>query len=332
MVSNKSWSFLAVASAAILLMLAVTARGDGGLQYDFYNATCPGVEDLVRAELKAKFAADVTLPAALLRLHFHDCFVRGCDASIMLKSHNGTSEQDADPNSTVRGYEAIEDIKAKIEATCPLIVSCADIMAMAARDAVYLSEGPDYQVETGRRDGNVSILEEALQFLPPSDGNVTVLTQFFAVQNLTMKDMVVLSGAHTLGIAHCPSFSKRLYNFTGAGDVDPTMDAAYAKNLAAVCSTPADNVASVQPLDPVSPAKFDTGYYQSIYAHQALLQSDAALLEDSLTGAYVQLMNNATYLDTFFADFAVAMINMGRAGVRTGVDGEIRDTCGVYID
>lgn len=192
------------------------------------------------------------------------------------------------------------------------------------------SAGPDYEVETGRRDGNVSVLEEALQFLPPSDGNVTVLTQFFAVQNLTMKDMVVLSGAHTLGIAHCGSFSKRLYNYTGAGDQDPSMDPEYAKNLATVCKP--DDAVSVQPLDPVSPTKFDTGYYQSIYAHQALLQSDAALLDDSLTGAYVQLMNNATYLDTFFADFAVAMINMGRAGVRTGSDGEIRATCGVYVD
>jgi peroxidase len=128
---------LVAAASALLMMSAGTARADGELQCDFYNASCPGVEELVRSELKAKFAADVTLPAALLRLHFHDCFVRGCDASIMLKSHNGTSEQDSDPNSTLRGYEAIEDIKAKIEETCPLVVSCADVMAMAARDAVF---------------------------------------------------------------------------------------------------------------------------------------------------------------------------------------------------
>lgn len=134
MASSDKWLVL-----ALVAVVACSAHADDskGMKYDFYNATCPGVEELVRSELKAKFAADVTLPAALLRLHFHDCFVRGCDASIMLKSHNGTSEQDADPNSTVRGYEAIEDIKAKIEEACPLIVSCADIMAMAARDAVF---------------------------------------------------------------------------------------------------------------------------------------------------------------------------------------------------
>jgi peroxidase len=192
------------------------------------------------------------------------------------------------------------------------------------------SAGPDYQVETGRRDGNVSILEEALQFLPPDDGNATVLTEYFAVQNLSCKDMNVLSGAHTLGAAHCSSFSKRLYNFTGAGDQDPSLDPDYADKLKKVC-TP-ENVVSVQPLDAVSPTKFDTGYYQSVYSRRTLLSSDAALLDDSLSGAYVQLMNNATNLETFFADFAVAMINMGRVGVRTGTEGEIRATCGVYVD
>ena len=59
---------------------------------------------------------------------------------------------------------------------------------------VVQSQGPDYEVETGRRDGNVSMMAEALSDLPPADGNVTVLTKFFSVKNLTMKDLVVLSG------------------------------------------------------------------------------------------------------------------------------------------
>lgn len=300
------------------------------LQYDYYNTTCPGVEELVRAELEALFASDSTLPAGLLRLHFHDCFAAGCDATIMLRSHNGTAQRDADPNSTVRGYEAIESIKAKVEAACPLAVSCADIMAMAARDAVNYTKGPAYQVETGRRDGNVSRKEDAVRFLPPADGNVSVLVDYFAAQNLTYKDMAVLSAAHTLGVAHCPSFSQRLYNYSGAGDQDPRMDAAYAANLTAAC--PAGNVATVQPLDAVSPYTFDLGYYQSVYDGQALLASDAALLDDSLSYAYVKLMTNASSLSIFLDDFAASMINMGRIGVRTGDDGEIRATCAIYVD
>jgi peroxidase len=61
---------------------------------------------------------------------------------------------------------------------------------------VAQSEGPDYLVETGRRDGNVSMMADALSDLPPADGNVTVLTKVFAVKNLTMKDLVVLSGTN----------------------------------------------------------------------------------------------------------------------------------------
>nr|BAC10368.1 putative peroxidase 1 precursor [Oryza sativa Japonica Group]BAD31113.1 putative peroxidase 1 precursor [Oryza sativa Japonica Group]CAH69338.1 TPA: class III peroxidase 96 precursor [Oryza sativa Japonica Group] len=319
-------------TAVVVVVVAAMAAGEARaqLQYGFYNTSCPGVEEVVRSELKGIFSNDTTLRAGLLRLHFHDCFVRGCDASLMLNSHNATAEKDADPNLTVRGYEAIEAVKAKVEATCPLVVSCADIMAMAARDAVYFSDGPEYEVETGRRDGNVSNMAEALTNLPPSDGNVTVMTQYFAVKNLTMKDMVVLSAAHTIGVAHCTSFSKRLYNFTGAGDQDPSLDPAFAKQLAAVCKP--GNVASVEPLDALTPVKFDNGYYKSLAAHQALLGSDAGLIDDSLTGAYVRLMTNDTNLDTFFADFAVSMINMGRVGVLTGTDGQIRPTCGIYVD
>uniref|UniRef100_A0A453BQU9 Peroxidase n=2 Tax=Aegilops tauschii subsp. strangulata TaxID=200361 RepID=A0A453BQU9_AEGTS len=317
--------FILVAAASLL---ASFAQAD--LQYGYYNMTCPGVEELVRTELEAIFTDDSTLRAGLLRLHFHDCFVRGCDASLLLNSHNGTAEKHADPNLTVRGYEAIEAIKKVVEKACPLVVSCADIMAMAARDAVNFSAGPRYEVETGRRDGNVSMLEEALTNLPPADGNVTVLTQYFAVKNLTMKDMVVLSAAHTIGVTHCSSFSKRLYNFTGAGDQDPSLEPAYGKTLTTKC--PTDKMASVVPMDEVTVAEFDLGYYESVYNHRAVLRSDAALLEDSLTGAYVALMNNASSLDIFFADFAVAMINMGRAGVLTGTQGEIRETCGVYVD
>lgn len=64
--------------------------------------------------------------------------LQGCDASIMLISRNETGERDAYTSYGLRGYDEIEQIKAKVEAACPLTVSCADIIALAARDAVYL--------------------------------------------------------------------------------------------------------------------------------------------------------------------------------------------------
>lgn len=64
--------------------------------------------------------------------------LQGCDASILLDdTANFTGEKTARPNSnSVRGFEVIDSIKSQLENSCPGIVSCADILAVAARDSV----------------------------------------------------------------------------------------------------------------------------------------------------------------------------------------------------
>ena len=65
---------------------------------------------------------------------------QGCDASILLDdTPTFTGEKNAGANSnSVRGYEVIDAIKTQVEAACKGIVSCADIVALASRDAVNL--------------------------------------------------------------------------------------------------------------------------------------------------------------------------------------------------
>ena len=66
--------------------------------------------------------------------------MKGCDASILLDdTASFVGEKNAAPNkNTSRGFEVIDTIKTNVEATCNGTVSCADILALAARDGVAL--------------------------------------------------------------------------------------------------------------------------------------------------------------------------------------------------
>ncbi|TVU33225.1 hypothetical protein EJB05_25015, partial [Eragrostis curvula] len=90
--------------------------------------------------MTAAVLAEGRMGASLLRLFFHDCFVQGCDASILLDDvgtfvREKTALENAD---SIRGYEVMDDIKLALETVCPGVVSCADILALAAHDGVNL--------------------------------------------------------------------------------------------------------------------------------------------------------------------------------------------------
>lgn len=133
-----------------------------------------------------------------------------------------------------------------------------------------------------------------------------------------------LSGAHTIGVSHCASFSARLYNFTGKGDTDPSLDPNYVAELKEACK-PKDATTLVE-MDPGSFRTFDTHFYTLVGKRRVLFNSDSALLADRTTSAYVQaqaLPEGSTFLN----DFGESMMNMGRIGVLTGSSGEIRKHC-----
>ncbi|KAL8150884.1 hypothetical protein V2J09_020692 [Rumex salicifolius] len=124
--------------AVALILMSLAGESLAALQVGFYKGKCGknDVEQIVFNVIKAEFAKDPTLVAALLRLQFHDCFVRGCDASILLDG--GNTEKTAGPNGSVRGYEVIDTVKAALENLCPGVVSCSDIITIAARVTVVL--------------------------------------------------------------------------------------------------------------------------------------------------------------------------------------------------
>ncbi|MCO5578251.1 hypothetical protein L7F22_051237 [Adiantum nelumboides] len=310
---------------------AGAASSGAGLQYGFYKRSCPNAEAIVRQEVAAAVAKEARMAASLLRLHFHDCFVQGCDASLLLNTIAGVleGEQEAPPNSnSVRGFGVVNDIKASLERQCPGIVSCADVLALAARDSVALSGGPSYRVLLGRRDGLSASRSLATQSLPSFNSNVNDLVVNFANVGLSASDMVVLSGGHTIGKARCPTFASRLLPTPAT---DPTaLDTSYAASLSRQCpaGTATDALAN---LDAASPTLFDNRFYSNLLKSRGLLHSDQVLF--STPGATRdQVARYAVDQASFFVDFAAAMVKMGNIAPLVGSQGQVRTHCGYVND
>nr|GMD10868.1 peroxidase 3-like [Ipomoea batatas] len=314
----------------ILGIIAGSAHAQ--LKMNFYAQTCPKSEKLVEEYVKKHIPNAPSLAAAMLRLHFHDCFVRGCDASVLLNFTSATknqTEKTAFPNLTLRGFGFIDGIKRIVEKECPGIVSCADILALAARDSVLVIGGPYWNVPTGRRDGRISNATESLYNLPPPFGNFTVLQTQFANNGLDLKDLVLLSGAHTIGISHCSSFSDRLYKFNGVyGAQDPSLDSEYATVLKERKCKWINDTETIAEMDPGSFRTFDLSYYKLVLKRRGLFQSDAALLTNPTSKSFVNKLAQGS-VQSFYAMFARSMEKLGRIQVKTGSDGEIRKHCAV---
>ncbi|KAL6607789.1 hypothetical protein ACP70R_040852 [Stipagrostis hirtigluma subsp. patula] len=321
--SSFTWAL-----AGLLSVAAVGACIDVG----FYDTRCPSAETIVQQTVAAAFRNNSGVAPALIRLHFHDCFVRGCDGSVLIDSTaNNTAEKDAGPNNpSLRFFDVVDRAKAAVEAQCPGVVSCADILAFAARDSVVLAGGLGYQVPAGRRDGRISRDTEAGDELPPSTSTAAELVTRFAAKNLTLQDMVVLSGSHTIGVSHCDSFTSRIYNFNNTpGAIDPALSKAYAFLLKSVCPANSSQFFpnTTLDMDIITPTRLDNKYYVGLSNNLGMFESDAALLTNATMRALVDTF--ARREGMWRTEFAKSMIKMGQIDVLSGTQGEIRKNCRV---
>uniref|UniRef100_A0A453ENR4 Plant heme peroxidase family profile domain-containing protein n=1 Tax=Aegilops tauschii subsp. strangulata TaxID=200361 RepID=A0A453ENR4_AEGTS len=131
---------LCLVSPLLLAGAVVGNPGYGGLFPQFYDHSCPKAKEIVHSMVAQAVARETRMAASLVRLHFHDCFVKGCDASVLLdNSTNIVSEKGSNPNkNSIRGFEVVDEIKVALETACPGTVSCADILTLAARDSTIL--------------------------------------------------------------------------------------------------------------------------------------------------------------------------------------------------
>ncbi|XP_076904516.1 peroxidase 5-like [Bidens hawaiensis] len=311
----------------LIILLGCFAHSRAGLQVGFYSGSCSAAEYMVKEEVSKACLQDKGLPAGLVRMHFHDCFVWGCDGSVLIDSTpSNQAEKDSPANSpSLRGFNVIDNAKARLEALCPGVVSCADIVAFAARDSFEISGGLWYDVPAGRRDGRVSQIADT-QALPPATSSLAQLTQSFSTHGLSKEEMVTLSGAHTIGRSHCTSFTSRLYNFNSTVNTDPSLNPLYASKLKQECPKNS-NANLVVPMNPSSPTVSDTGYYVDVLNNRGLFTSDHLLLTSTSTAD--QVHEHAMNPLGWKSKFADAMVKMGKIGVITDEQGEIRLNCRV---
>uniref|UniRef100_A0ACD6AHS7 Uncharacterized protein n=1 Tax=Avena sativa TaxID=4498 RepID=A0ACD6AHS7_AVESA len=322
---------LAVALLAAMLPSgeAAYSSGGGALSPGYYSKSCPKLEPIVREEVARKKNETVVTIPAVLRLFFHDCFVNGCDASVLIASAKEDAEKNTRDNDSLAGdgYDTVNRVKARVEKECPGVVSCSDILALAARDVVSLADGPYWTVELGRRDALVSRASDVEGKLPGPDMKVRELTAIFKNGGLSQLDMVALSGAHTVGFSHCTRFTDRLYNFSGTGKTDPSFSKDYAEALKKACPRDVSDTIAVN-MDPITPITFDNNYYTNLLHGFGLFTSDQVLYTDSASRETVkQFSANQT---SFFEAFMASMIKLGRVGVKTGDSGEIRTDCTAF--
>ncbi|OEL28663.1 Peroxidase 7 [Dichanthelium oligosanthes] len=290
-----------------------------GLDAGYYRKSCPDMEGIVQRAVKKALDADYTLAASLIRLFFHDFAVRGTDASVLIDVPH-QSERYADASKTLRGFDLIEEIKTELEAKCHATVSCADILAAASRDAATAVGVPDWSLKYGRKDGKDSIAGEADRYVPMGGQSVTELIAFFESNGLSIIDLVVLSGAHTIGRATCGAVKPGLCDRRRAGAVERQ----YADFLQRKCVAGGDG--EYVELDGETPTAFDSQYYKNLMRERGLLDTDQKMLPDSRTGGFVRAFANQPS-QIFIHLFAQSMRKLGEVQVLTGNEGEVRRKC-----
>lgn len=175
----------------------------------------------------------------------------------------------------------------------------------------------------GRKDSLTASQEDSNRIMPSPRSNATFLIDLFARYDLSARDMVALSGSHSIGQGRCFSVMFRLYNQSGSGRPDPEMDPEYRLELDELCPRGGDENVTGN-LD-ATPYVFDNRYFKDLVAKKGFLNSDQTLYTSPETREYVRAFS--VDRDEFFRAFAEGMIKMG--DLVSDRPGEIRRNCRV---
>ncbi|XP_010265979.1 PREDICTED: L-ascorbate peroxidase 3, peroxisomal [Nelumbo nucifera] len=232
-----------------------------------------------RRDLRALISSKNCAPI-MLRLAWHDAGTY--DASSKTGGPNGSIRNEEEyRHGANNGLKIAIDLCEEVKAKYPKI-TYADLYQLAGVVAVEVTGGPTIDFVPGRKDSNISPKEGRL---PDAKQGVKHLRDVFYRMGLSDKDIVALSGGHTLGRAH-PERSG--------------FDGPWTKE----------------------PLKFDNSYFVELLKGESegllKLPTDKALLEVPEFRRYVELY--AKDEDAFFRDYAESHKKLSELGFSPKVE------------
>ncbi|KAK1654083.1 hypothetical protein QYE76_071888 [Lolium multiflorum] len=331
------------ASLCVLVTLVLAVIAAQAQAVSPAKTTQAVMDAVVKQEVENAINCNPGVGAALVRLVFHDCWVRGCDASVLLDKTPSSSsvEKKAANNIGLAGFDVIDSIKARLHD-----VSCADIVVFAGRESArILSKGSiDYTLAPGRLDGVVSSAAEADATLPEASFSFQELKDNFNRTGFSVEDLVILSGAHSIGVAHRTSFQDRLDAATQT-PIDPEYQTAlrYRVNVDGHKTpnpTEKNNIRDMSPffqgvsgynssgvnLYTPEAGALDNSYYTANLQKMVLFKSDWELNQDPTHFAgdkLIEYRDNAADWDLDFSDAMARLSSLTSSGPKS----EVRKHC-----
>jgi L-ascorbate peroxidase len=226
-----------------------------------------------RRSLRA-FIAEKNCAPLMLRLAWHDAGTY--DASTRAGGPNGSIRSEREyTHGANNGLKIAIDFCEAIKVKYP-IITYADLYQLAGVVAVEVTGGPTIEFVPGRKD---SVATPPEGRLPDARKGPSHLKDIFYRMGLSDREIVALSGAHTLGRAH-----KERSGFEGPWTANPL--------------------------------KFDNSYFLELLKGESdgllLLPTDKALLDDPAFRPFVELY--ARDEDVFFRDYAESQKKLSELG------------------
>lgn len=229
--------------------------------------------DKARRDLRALISSKNCAPI-MLRLAWHDAGTY--DVNTKTGGPNGSIRNEEEySHGSNNGLKIALDFCEEIKSKHPKI-TYADLYQLAGVVAVEVTGGPTVDFVPGRKDSKISPKEGRL---PNASKGAPHLRDIFYRMGLSDKDIVALSGGHTLGKAHADRSG-----FDGPWTREPL--------------------------------KFDNSYFVELLNGESegllKLPTDIALLDDPKFRPYVELY--AKDEDAFFKDYAASHKKLSELG------------------